>query len=87
MILDENMTILDHISWIPYKCYYQLRQIRRVRKSLSAAFEVFLVLVSVHSRLDYCNSVLGTQCLGLIYCCFLLTCTHYHTPIVFLRSI
>ena len=61
MILDENMTILDHISWIPYKCYYQLRQIRRVRKSLSAAFEVFLVLVSVHSRLDYCNSVLHSM--------------------------
>ena len=38
---------------------YQLRQIRRVRKSLiSAASKFLLVLASVHSRLDYCNCVL-----------------------------
>ena len=37
VILDENMTMLDHISSVCQRCYYQLRQIRRVRKSLSAA--------------------------------------------------
>ena len=36
VILDENMTMLDHISSVCQRCYYQLRQIRRVRKSLSA---------------------------------------------------
>ena len=58
MILDENTTMLDHISSVCQRCYYQLRQIRRVRKSLSAASKLLLVLASVHSRLDYCNSVL-----------------------------
>ena len=57
VILDENMTMLDHISSVCQRCYYQLRQIRRVRKSLSAASKLLLVLASVHSRLDYCNSV------------------------------
>ena len=37
VILDENMTMLDHISSVCQRCYYQLRQIRRVEKSLSAA--------------------------------------------------
>ena len=37
VILDENMTMLDHISSVSQRCYYQLRQIRRVRKSLPAA--------------------------------------------------
>ena len=58
MIRDGNMTILDHISSACQRCFYQLRQIRRVRKSLSAASKLLLVLASVHSRLDYCNSVL-----------------------------
>ena len=58
VILDKNMTMLDHISSVCQRCYYQLRQIRRVRKSLSAASRLLLVLASVHSRLDYCNSVL-----------------------------
>ena len=58
VILDENTTMLDHISSVCQRCYYQLRQIRQVRKSLSAASKLFLVLALVHSRLDYCNSVL-----------------------------
>ena len=60
VILDENMTMLDHISSVCQRCYYQLRLIRRVRKSLSAASKLLLVFASVHIRLDYnnCNSVL-----------------------------
>ena len=52
------MTMLDHISSVCQRCYYQLRQILRVRKLLSAASKLLLVLASVHSRLDYCYSVL-----------------------------
>ena len=58
VILDENMTMLDHISSVCQRCYYQIRQIRQVRKSQSAASKLLLVLALVHSRLDYCNSVL-----------------------------
>ena len=56
----RTLALLIKISRIPYcqRCYYQLRQIRRVRKSLFAASKLLLVLASAHSRLDYCNSVL-----------------------------
>ena len=59
-VILENMTMtmLDHISSVCQRCYYQLRQISRVRKLLSAASKLLLVLASVHSQLDYCNSVL-----------------------------
>ena len=50
--------MLDHLSSVCQRCYYQLRQFRRARKSLSVASKLLLVLASVHSRLDYCNSVL-----------------------------
>ena len=62
------MTILDHISSVCQRCYYQLRQIRRVRKSLSAASKLLLVsCVGLHSRLDYIVIVFFTHCLGLVY--------------------
>ena len=58
MILDENMTVSEHIAHVCRNCYYQLRQIRRIKRSLTANSKTLLVLASVHSRLDYCNSVL-----------------------------
>ena len=33
VILDESLTMLDHISSVCQRCYYQLRQIRNVRNS------------------------------------------------------
>ena len=58
VILDENMTMSEHIARVCRNCYYQLRQIRRIKRSLTANSITLLVLASVHSRLDYCNSVL-----------------------------
>ena len=58
VILDENMTMFEHIARVCRHCYYQLRQIRRIKRSLTANSITLLVLASVHSRLDYCNSVL-----------------------------
>ena len=58
MILDKNMSMSEHIVRVRRNCYYQLCQIRRVKKSLTANSKTILVLASVHSRLDYCNSVL-----------------------------
>ena len=57
VILDENMTKSEHIARVCRNCYYQLRQIRRIKRSLTANSITLLVLASVHSRLDYCNSV------------------------------
>ena len=52
------MTMSEHIVRVCRNCYYQLRQIRRIKRSLTANSITLLVLASVHNRLDYCNSVL-----------------------------
>ena len=53
VILDENMTMSEHIARVCQNCYYQLRQIRRIKRSLTANSITLLVLASVHSQLDY----------------------------------
>ena len=61
VILDENMAMSEHIARVCRNCYYQHRQIRRIKRSLTANSITLLILASVHtlhSRLDYCNSVL-----------------------------
>ena len=50
--------MFEHIARMCRNCYYQLCQIRRIKRSLTANSKTLLVLVSVHSRLDYYNSVL-----------------------------
>ena len=49
VILNENMTMSEHISRVCRNCYYQLRQIRRIKRSLTANFITLVVLASVHS--------------------------------------
>ena len=46
----------EHIARVYRNCYYQLRQICRIKRSLTT--NSILVLAPVHSWLDYCNSVL-----------------------------
>ena len=48
----------EHRARVCRNCYYKLCQIRRIKRSLTANSITLLVLASVHSRLDYCNSVL-----------------------------
>ena len=45
----------EHIARVCRNCYYQLRQIRKIKRSLTANSITLLVLASVHSRLDYCK--------------------------------
>ena len=46
VILDENMTMSEHIARVCRNCYYQLRQIRKIKGSLTdnsgASFQLFL---------------------------------------------
>jgi len=56
VILYENRTMSEHIARVYRNCFNQLRQIRKIKRSLTANSLTLLVLVSVHSRLDYCNS-------------------------------
>ena len=57
-MLESNMTMSQHVSRVCQNCYFQVRLIRRLGKALSVESKLLLVHALVHSRLDYCNSVL-----------------------------
>src|SRR6218665_3639653 len=46
-----------HIHWLCRACYYQLRQLRTVSRSLTSTAAATLVHLFVTSRLDYCSSL------------------------------
>jgi len=48
----------DHVAAVCRSCYYQLRQLRSVARSLSAEAVKAVVQAFISSRLDYCNSLL-----------------------------
>ena len=50
-----------HINHLNRTCFYHIRQLRTVRRSLTVDTTHALVRALVHSRNDYCNSVLAGQ--------------------------
>ena len=59
VMLDSKMTMSQHVLRVCQNCYFQIRLIRRLGKALSVESKLLLVHALVHSRLDYCNSVLA----------------------------
>ena len=60
VMLDSKMTMSQHVLRVYCQnCYFQIRLIRRLGKALSVESKLLLVHALVHSRLDYCNSVLA----------------------------
>ena len=59
VVLDSNLSMRDHVSRLCRTSYYQLRQLRVIRRSLTTRACTQLVLALVNSRLDYCNSLLS----------------------------
>ena len=57
VILDQELTFSKHILTLSRACYYQLRQLRVVTRSLSFSSASMLVHAFVCSRLDYCSSL------------------------------
>ena len=58
VILDTELLMEQYVRGVTSRCVYQLRQIRAIRKSLTAETSKLLVHAFINSRLDYCNSVL-----------------------------
>src|SRR6218665_3771380 len=59
VILDQELTFSIHINQLTRFCYYQLRQLRIVSRSLSCSAAAALVHAFVTSRLDHCSSILA----------------------------
>ena len=59
VVLDPAMSFKEHVAGLTNACYYHLRQLRSVRRSLSVDSCHVLVRTLILSRIDYCNGLLG----------------------------
>ena len=59
VLIDGRLSMCDHVQRVCRSSYYQLRQLRAIRNSLSTKTCAALVHAFVTSRLDYCNSLLA----------------------------
>ena len=58
-ILDPELSLDAHVKRMTSTCFYQLRQLKTIRRSLNSDTAQMLVHAFVTSRLDYCNSLLA----------------------------
>ena len=58
-MVDNELSLTAHINQLTRSCYYYIRQLRSIRRSLTTDSALALVLALIHSRLDYCNGVLA----------------------------
>ena len=58
VVIDQELRMDWHIGKLSQSCFYQLRQLRTVRQSLSDTAAKMLVNAFVVTRIDYCNIVL-----------------------------
>jgi len=56
-IFDDHLTFSDQISAISKVCYYHIRQVRCIRPYLDSNAARTIATSTVHSKLDYCNSL------------------------------
>lgn len=59
VVFDDRLTMSAHISSVCRSGFFQLRQLRSVRRSLTSEATRGLVQAFINSRLDYCNSLLA----------------------------
>ena len=67
MYVDGELSMKDHINKLARTCFFQLRQLRTIRRSLTKEATRLLLHAFVVSRLDYCNALftgLPSQSLG-----------------------
>jgi len=57
VVFDSELTFSKHVKSVVHRCFYHLRQLHTVRKTLTNESVKTLVQALIASRLDYCNSV------------------------------
>jgi len=57
--MSSDLSLDKHVANVCATCFYWLRQLRRVRRSLDAESAATLVHAFVTSRVDYCNTILA----------------------------
>ena len=59
VIIDPAISFADHVAGLARNCYFQIRQLRSIRRSLTIESCHVLVRAMILLRLDYCNGLLG----------------------------
>ena len=59
--LNSDLSLRTHVNKLISVCYFHIRQLRQVRRSLTVDATHALVRAWIHSRLDYCNGLLAAQ--------------------------
>ena len=57
VLFDSSLNFRKHISQTCRACFYHIRDLRRIRKSLSLDLVKHIAVALVRSKLDYCNSL------------------------------
>ena len=57
--ISSDLSVDRHVSVVSSTCFYWLRQLRRIRRSLDSESAATLVHAFVSSRVDYCNALLA----------------------------
>jgi len=66
VVFDSQLSMSAHVTAVCRSCFFQLRQLRVVRNSLTPDAAKTLVHAFVSSRLDYCNSLLAGSTNSLV---------------------
>ena len=60
VLIDSAMTLTTHVNHLVGVCFFHLRQIRIIRRSLSTDAAHSLVRALIHARVDYFNGLLAS---------------------------
>ena len=58
VIIDSKLTMESHTTSVARSCFYQLRHLRSIQRSLTTDARRTLVTAFAANRVDYCNAVL-----------------------------
>jgi len=67
VIIDEELTMIAHVNQVVSGCFYQLRQLRSIWRSMPLDVRRALVSAYISSRMDYCNATLYGVAAGNIH--------------------
>ena len=61
VLIDSGLTLSDHVNKVAALCYFHIRQLRIVRRTLTDEVAHSLVRAFIHNRIDYCNGILASS--------------------------
>jgi len=58
VIFDKNLSFAQHISAVSKSCFHNIRELRHIRNTIDQTTACTIATSLIHSRIDYCNSLL-----------------------------